>query len=341
VPSCQTFAWEQLDQLRRELDATHLIGTAGNHDIDSRRAFPAFDPKSALQKLSPVFPISLDCYDRNDGVYGDRYWSRNFVLVPFAQFDCSLLIINSCAFHGYASDAKKPPNEHLNGKISSLTLTGIQEAIASLKTKINIVLVHHHLTRNPFIEDANSVMVGGDRLIEVFKQSGKQWLIVHGHQHAPMLSYADSSAFTPIILSAGSVAAKTYPMRGGHQARNQVHHVSIPISKIEPSGVRLMGSVTSWSWSFHRGWQPASSDGGIRFQAGFGFRPDFLNLRDQIVTGVKASSGAPTWKEVATAAEIDFLAPDDLDGLVQLIEREGIVVEPDRFGAPKRLEWRP
>lgn len=339
-PSCQSFAWDQLENLRKELGAKHLIGTAGNHDIDSRRAFPGFDPKSSLQKLIPEFPISIDCYDKKDGVYGDRYWSRNFVLVPFSEFDCSLLVINSCAFHGFASHVKKPPTEHLNGKISSLTLAAIREAIADLKTRVNIVLVHHHLTRNPFVQDGNSVMVNGDHLIELFKQSERQWLIVHGHQHAPMLNYADASAFTPIILSAGSVAAKTYPVRDGHQARNQIHHVSIPVSKIEASGVRLVGSVTSWSWSFHRGWQPASSDGGIRFQSGFGFRPDFLTLRDTIVASVKGSAAVPAWKEVTPSHDVDYLVPDDIDGLVRLIEREGVVVEPDKFGAPNRLEWR-
>src|SRR3954470_1984884 len=43
-PAPQAFAWTSLSRIRDELGATHLIGTTGNHDIDSRRAFPNYDP---------------------------------------------------------------------------------------------------------------------------------------------------------------------------------------------------------------------------------------------------------------------------------------------------------
>jgi hypothetical protein len=94
-PVAQRIAWEQLEQLRISLGATHLVGAAGNHDVDSRRLLSEFDPKSALQLLVPTFPIDVACFQANDRVYADRYWSNNFVLVPFPKIDCSLLLINS------------------------------------------------------------------------------------------------------------------------------------------------------------------------------------------------------------------------------------------------------
>ena len=124
-PASQRFAWEQLEKIRSEVGASLLLGTAGNHDVDSRRVQPDFDPKSALQSLAPLFPIDVQCYQYADAVYSDRYWSKNFVFVPFPDFDGTLLIINSAAFHGFASERKAPP-EHIRGKFKSAYAGGNQ-----------------------------------------------------------------------------------------------------------------------------------------------------------------------------------------------------------------------
>jgi hypothetical protein len=57
-------------EFKRKVKARVLLGTVGNHDVDSRLRFSEFDPKGHLQALSPPFP----------GVNGvaDRYWARNF-----------------------------------------------------------------------------------------------------------------------------------------------------------------------------------------------------------------------------------------------------------------------
>jgi metallophosphoesterase superfamily enzyme len=49
----QSAAWAQLEQLKRRLHARRLIGTVGNHDVDSRRADPARLPDEALRNLNP------------------------------------------------------------------------------------------------------------------------------------------------------------------------------------------------------------------------------------------------------------------------------------------------
>jgi hypothetical protein len=192
-PTAQKFAWDELERLRNKLGAKHLIATAGNHDLDSRRTSPDFDLKGSLQLLDPSFPIDLKCFEVGDGVYGDRYWSRNFAVIPFPDIDCTLLIINSCAFHGYTSPLnlkpgdEKPPDEHTRGKISSLTREAILKSVQNLTTRLNIVLVHHHPIKLPFVDDGNSLMIGGAELIDALKNTQKQWLIIHGHQHVPHL----------------------------------------------------------------------------------------------------------------------------------------------------------
>ena len=127
-PGAQRFAWTELAWLRDKIAAELLIGTAGNHDLDSRRVFPDYDLKGTLQLLDPSFPIDLSCFENGDGVFGDRYWSRNFVVVPFLAYDCTLVIVNSCAFHGYTSEETSVA-EHTRGKLSAVTRDAIVKAV--------------------------------------------------------------------------------------------------------------------------------------------------------------------------------------------------------------------
>ena len=342
IPTAQSAAWRELERIRGAVGAKRLIATVGNHDIDSRRSFNDFDPKSSLQQLLPSFPLDCDCYEKNDNVYVDRFWSRNFVVVPFDEFDCTLLIINSCAFHGYSSDARKPPNEHLRGRISPLTIKAIEDSLKNRATRLNIALVHHHLIKHPRIDDGDSLMINAGLLIEALKNTGKQWLVIHGHQHTPFISYGDASPLAPIILSAGSVSVKTHRTIGG-QARNQIHHLHIDVQNMETSGAEIRGEMTSWSWAFENGWQKASSDGGISFKSGFGYRLNAVEARDKIKTA--AQSKAPAllnWTDVLLGQpQLKHIIASDRQTLVKLLQAAGVQVEIDQFDNPRRLEWRP
>lgn len=76
-PFAQEAAWAKLNQIRVELGASQLIGSAGNHDLDSRRMNKDIDPRDALLSLNPPFPSSSP----GDNTYltADKYWARNFV----------------------------------------------------------------------------------------------------------------------------------------------------------------------------------------------------------------------------------------------------------------------
>ncbi|MDR6632583.1 3',5'-cyclic AMP phosphodiesterase CpdA [Phyllobacterium sp. 1468] len=340
-PTSQKIAWEELEKIRQQTGATLLIGTTGNHDIDSRRNFPEFDPKSALQALKPMFPVSCSLFEENDGVYSDRFWSRNFVVIPFVEYDCTLVVLNSSAFHGYASDTKGPSREHLRGKISPLTLEAIKKELAGHNTRLNIVLLHHHLSKHPWIEDSDSFVIGGDKLSEYLKETGKQWLVIHGHQHVPHLSYADGTPLAPVVLSAGSVAARTYDVRGVHP-RNQIHHISVHLDDMDPSGAEVLGNITSWTWAVGSGWREASVDGGLPFKCGFGYRPSAIELRNKLVTAAKtAAPGVHRWANVLSMdPKLQFLTSDDLAQVLSMVQQTGTVVDFDRHQLPEHLEWR-
>jgi hypothetical protein len=222
-----------------------------------------------------------------------------------------------------------------------LTLAAIKAATASLTTKLNIVLVHHHPVKIPFVDDGNSMMLGGDILIDHLKSTDKQWLVIHGHAHVPNLAYADAGQTAPVILSAGSVAAKTARAKGGY-ARNQIHHVSIPLNRIEHSGTQLFGRVTSWSWAFENGWVKSSGTGVLPYQTGFGYKFDLVQTRDNIVAMAKAR--APEllfWADVLQEIpKLVFLAPDDHTALLRSLSIIGVKIEKDEFGIPVKLEWQ-
>jgi hypothetical protein len=183
-------------------------------------------------------------------------------------------------------------------------------------------------------------MIGGDKLLDDLKGTGKQWLIVHGHQHVPHLMYADADPFSAVILSAGSVAAKTWRVKGGI-ARNQIHHVSIDLAHIEASGSQLLGRITSWTWAFELGWVGSAGPGVIPFKTGFGYRFDPMAVRDAVVHAAKdASPHLLSWKDVVHAnPKLRYLIPSDQLSLVRLIRDQGVKVEIDEYGVPTKLEW--
>lgn len=337
-PDAQRFAWNELERLRGELSAELLIGTAGNHDLDSRRVFPDFDLKGTLQLLNPTFPIDLSCYKEGDGVFCDRYWSRNFVVVPFTDYDCTMVIVNSCAFHGYASE-EAATAEYTRGNLSALTREAIVKSVAACATRLNLLLVHHHPIKLPFVPDGNSVMVGGTELISALKSTKRQWLVVHGHQHYPNLTYSDADTFAPVVLSAGSVAARTFPVLGTHP-RNQIHHVSIPLAKMDASGSDLFGEVRTWSWIQALGWQQAAADAGIPYKSGFGHRFDVRQVRDRIVAIAK-SQDLVDWSRILDEyPNLDYLVPEHLQSLLHFVEQAGVRIEKDQYGLPRKLEYR-
>jgi hypothetical protein len=182
-------------------------------------------------------------------------------------------------------------------------------------------------------------MIGGMELLDDLRDSGKQWLVIHGHQHVPHLMYADAAPFSPVVLSAGSAAAKTWRVKGGH-ARNQIHHISIDLSKIEEGGSQIFGQITSWAWAFESGWVAAEGTGVIPYKSGFGYRFDPQAVRDTIVAAARAAHpNLLSWEQLTKANEkLHYLLPSDRAALIRMVREKGIKIEVDAFGIPIKME---
>lgn len=269
--AAQTYVWDQIQQIGSLLKAPLVVGTAGNHDMDSRHT-TEIDAKGILQSLTPMFPglEEAEC---------DRYWSRNYVI--HEETDWRLLLLNSAAYHGGALPEKAQKDavgsvEYEHGRVSSRTLAALKRDLKDLAPKgLNVLLCHHHPMKNDELASDSdySEMVGGDLLVSHLSESTcGDWLIIHGHKHLPRLWYAGgSTGRTPVILSAGSLSAKLYA-EIQVKARNQFYIIDIDLDEIVQHAVGVVGEVRAWDWSPSIGWQDAGAGSSIPKRTGFGWR---------------------------------------------------------------------
>jgi hypothetical protein len=166
-----------------------------------------------------------------------------------------------------------------------------------------------------------------------------RWVVIHGHQHLPNLSYWDGTPNSPVILSAGSVAAKTYPVNG-KTPRNQMHLIDFDSEAAAADPPLIRGQVFSWNWATALGWTEASRDSGLPRECGFGERAAF---RDLVASVRDALSRAPTRRlfqpDLAMQVHgVRFLIPDDMEELIRLLEQSGVRVLYDRYQCPVQFE---
>jgi predicted phosphodiesterase len=281
-PDAQSFAWRHLVKLKKDVKARKLLGTAGNHDIDSRFKFSDFDPKSHLQTLTPAFP---------GPTVADRYWARNFHICE--EGNVRLVNLNSAAFHGYHSENKDAPPEYLQGRVSTQTIDAIQKEIMIKQFDLNILLTHHHPFRNDDIYDTDysEMQLGGKLIAMLSEQTNSSWLIIHGHQHYPALRYGPGAVFGPVIFSAGSATA-TLKSPLSAEAANQFYHLTLEAPGPKTKNWSPCGVIRAWHWARRRQWEPSPSEFNIPDGTGFGVRENVTTIADDLAKTVLASGPA-------------------------------------------------
>lgn len=91
-------AWDYSSRVQKALKAKHLIGTVGNHDVDSYSAPPSPDIFSLAKNFRTNFPYlnKKTCTD---------FWGKGFCFVETAHFN--ILVLNSVALHSNPDEAKR------------------------------------------------------------------------------------------------------------------------------------------------------------------------------------------------------------------------------------------
>lgn len=324
-------AWTMLESLRKRLGAKKLIGTVGNHDVDSRRTLAGQRPDQGLKDLAPGFPIS----DRN---LAARFWANDYVFWRDAKADTTLLIVNTCTLHGVAVP-KDREAEYNRGFVPMPLINKVANEAPGKLSSRNILLMHHHIRQHPWVTGDVSHAVNGPQLLDVLKDSAGSWFVIHGHQHLPNISYGDGSPDAPIVLSAGSLAAKTYPVRG-RSPRNQLYLVEIGHSENDAPRSSLRGRVFAWNWTPSMGWVEAPAESGLARVSGFGHRGGLPHLAAEVHRELaSAPGGYLAWKNLVERIDaLQFLLREDLDSLVQLLARNNVSVHYDFFQCPSMLQ---
>jgi 3',5'-cyclic AMP phosphodiesterase CpdA len=281
----QLYGWNRLDNIKSALGAGAVIGSVGNHDLETHS--PTADSAVILKNLSPAFPTV-------DPFLNSSYWADGFYLDD-SNDNFRLLNINTCAdFPPHpgaiaALDEEQAYKLALDrGGVSVERLHAIEARLADLAWKpVNILLLHHHPIehqRRELLRDTYGPMANGTQLLEVLETSSGpgRWLVIHGHKHLPDFDIDGPSGNSPMLLCAASVGGKLWPPVST-VARNQFHIVEFEIETV--AGLpRTRGTVASYAWSFGEGWGVAYPNTGLPASFGFGLLDDYRNLAAQVLT---------------------------------------------------------
>jgi hypothetical protein len=336
-PTAQDKAWASLALLQQKIGARRLVGTAGNHDVDSRAKFSEFDPKTTLQSLTPPFPglPESEC---------DFFWSRNFAI--FEENDVRFVVLNSAAFHGIHSGEKDNlSKEYLHGRVSDRTISALAEKLSTGSFALNILLLHHHIYKNEHISDTDySEMKNGQALVrKLGEKTQSPWLIIHGHQHYPDLFYAPGDSRSPVVLSAGSMSRRLSGALS-QRALNQIYHLELPTKEYASIGWHPCGIVRSWHWTDKIGWtrtqfgRPEIAT--VPFGAGFGCRKNPDAWATEINTEfVALGSNRTNWSElVQKLPALKYVLPADLRAILQTLrDKHSLKALSNDDGYPEEL----
>ncbi len=312
-PDAQQYVWQQIEQVRVALGASLTIGTAGNHDLDSRFSHNNYDAKGQLQSLSPLFPV-------NDNEKWMEYWAQNYTIIEYKGV--RFITLNSAAYHGYASDPAKPESQH--GRVSDQTLDRLTADLASRGAAlVNVLLVHHHPYKNDVIKIVDySDMKNGDKLInDLTGIRVGPWLVIHGHKHIPRLFYGPGGNLAPAIFSAGSFSARIWP-ESAEIARNEFYIMDLHVPSSVGSATSSKGKINTWQWSYGNGWIRPKFRSGLGPSAAFGTRADIGELAEELADHLSQSFGGKTvtWEYVETYKKgIEYLIPEDMDALTHIL----------------------
>jgi len=312
-PEGQQYVWREVGALKEQLGASEALGTAGNHDLDSRFQHTSFDAKGQIQALSPPFPVS----ERSAWL---EYWAQNYTILE--HLGARIVLLNSAAYHGYAKNPSSPEYEH--GRVSDRTLEALMKDLKERgEYAANVLVCHHHPFKNDVIKIPDySQMENGDRLINELSTSlTGPWLIIHGHKHMPRVFYAPGGNSAPAIFSAGSFSARLYP-EYMDLARNEFYILDLQIPLQPGLETSVKGIINTWQWSFGNGWVKPTAGKGLGPSAAFGTRAEVGAVAAELAQSLMAgySGKSVSWDDVIRLnPRVRYLIPEDLKQLLHIL----------------------
>lgn len=305
-PACVKFAWDFLNNVATSKKKAFVLGTTGNHDVDSRNMHSDFDVKGSLLGLTPIYPCSggRECLVHKDDFERQLwFWAKNVYLHSTEK--CRFVVMNSSAYHGMGRENQ----EFRHGRVSQHTIDAIKDALklddeARAKKnvpspKINILVCHHHLEKDGDIDDEDySEMKGAHALADFLSDSTfGRWMVIHGHRHRARL-YHKGGGTGPIVLSAASFGA-TRDRDYSNTSPNQAHLIEFDFDAMEKHGYYPAGRISSWTWAKSTGWHHKNApNGGLPPITGFGYRDSIDRLAREISDLLAEANTGVEWNSL-------------------------------------------
>ncbi len=316
------YGWNAVNRIGKLLDC-EVIGTTGNHDVDSRRLYNKFDPVEVLKELAPPYPFA-------DEASNASYWTRHFCKKQNVSY--RLIVVNSSAYHGGTKE------EEERGRVAPVTLQKIQSSLDNDETKpLNILVCHHHPQQHSELNLGDyDWMRQGQELLDLLGTGlYGAWIVVHGHKHHPKISYASGGASSPLVFSAGSFSAALY-QELGTAARNQFYMLSFELADLPTMG--CVGTGQAWDWATSQGWVPASTGSGLPASFGFGCRESSASLSDTIAHEMTTDIAMGWQRLVTRLPQLRYVLPGDLASLkADLRRRHKLEILMNEYNVPYHL----
>jgi predicted phosphodiesterase len=316
-------AWDAINKIATLLKAKAIYATLGNHDVDSRIQDHAEDPFFLARSLSSDFP------SKDENIW-NQFFANGFCIQK--SRDLIILNINSCFFHLNETEATK-------GKINSWQLEKLSRLLEKEpKKSFKIAFTHHApYEYNPTNSPGNDAMIGGSNLVNLLNKHEFN-ILIHGHKHDPILSYAQGPSDSITFFSAGSFSV--LPNRMLSRTLNSFHLMTLESRVI--SGCVKQGKIISYNYNITKGWtlgEKISSD--FPANAGFGCRMPIREVANLINKWYKIQPNVsivqwPTLVEALPFA--NYLLPQDLIKLAMILENEfRLKITPEPPHMPQAL----
>lgn len=297
--------WRQLNDIVSDLGIPKIYGVTGNHDVAARAVdFENGVPNSILKQLRPSFPSNME-------EHCESYHNETFAFIE--ESEIGIVLIDTSSLLGYVG--KKQSDLWNKGFISDGVVASIEMKIKASNCSAFIIAMHHHPTRVHSQQDVETDYIeNGDNFLKALQDTGKPCFVLHGHKHFVSFRKYNVTANSPWILSASSLAAKSYPnMDEGYKC--QFHILDV---EMDTGNNAIFGQVASWDWVTNQ-WQKASSTG-MTHLIGFGRQESISLLAGSIFSKVEHGGSLTGKAAFAAVPELKRLTPDDINELKQRLK---------------------
>ncbi|MDR6469420.1 3',5'-cyclic AMP phosphodiesterase CpdA [Paraburkholderia graminis] len=318
--------WKQLNRLGTALGVKRSVAATGNHEVQSRLKGDPVAPGNAEHAIDPVeFLVNTPGYPTAFALPHQKwvYWGRGYEILR--DDESIIVIVNSCHYHVTLQD-----NEFERGRISDAALRELQENLKewAADRPFRLLVVHHPPLphEETGLELGRTPMHNGPALMKVLRDTGLDWLVIHGHKHHHRLVRADGEVFQPFVFGAASFGAM---LRGdmARRTRNQFYIITLETTKDALDADQLSGSIQALHWS-NSGWEE-TTDISWGLPNGCGFTSQTVDL-SALAVGMRNLLQKPEgqfleWAEmVVQLPQLRFLMPEQVMALKDMMRRAKI-----------------